>query len=967
VKVLVFGSLAGSRSTTGGQEGDDKKEGDGDRRDDGAAAASYSVELLVKKLSSLNASRAGPFDAAFVVGSCSPDAAASLVAAARDDNHHASAARLPIPVYLHHVLAAAAAAAAQSSRAAVIDGATDVGPETENGLTVKAEGQQQQQPFSRPRQLAPNLFCLLEGDDDPRAAMIWSLSFSPNSGGSSSSGPQLVVAACPPRYRAPTGSTEADGTAERSSSSPSSRWMRSAVDHPSYRGCDLLLSVEAPQGAESLLPGIFALGGGGVSYDVADAALRSRARYHFFPSDQYGQSGPFRHAPSSASTSEPAHPGRIVGLAPVSARKEKERKCVHALGLAPLLSMSALELEEQQHQGGNLLPCPFTDAGYEPDASGNCSSRRPGHAGGRPAAVAGLSEASARRIMAEEERQRQRGFVDGSSRWSHPAHGGRRSHSDGHGSSGGGGGQDPDNSTLFVHGLQGDASGRLQSSGEGDELLRRAFSRFGVVRGVRRPAPASAAAAGGGGAPAVTSSSFCFVEMGSHRDAARCLEETGGRATVAGVPLTVRWGTKTTSKRGGGGEGSDRPDGGDAKKPRRDYLHPERLTESEAKESTALYFKISQSSSSHDCDSTGEAMRSWAEAILEAALNEGATDEEERVTAKDEPALRVQARILESFGFLDFASHAAASMAIATLTGSVDGGKVLEDGGSSKSGSGPAACPDAIRGATIYVHWAHARAGQPDRAPADNLVEDASGFKFERRHFPADSRHDCWFCLASDSCERHLITGVYESCYAAMPKGPVHPGHILLVPIRHTSQGALRSAPVSAEMDGLKARLREHASAEYDCDLFVFERAVQTRGGYHTHVQCVPVPRQVGQRLATTMQAQAGKAGMDLKEIKSDIGASALLADDDEDHDESEGYFYAEVPTAGCGFRRFLHRQVPGRHRGGTIPLQLGREVVAAVLEKPELAHWKSCLLEKEEETKLATQFRESFGLVGVM
>ena len=36
----------------------------------------------------------------------------------------------------------------------------------------------------------------------------------------------------------------------------------------------------------------------------------------------------------------------------------------------------------------------------------------------------------------------------------------------------------------------------------------------------------------------------------------------------------------------------------------------------------------------------------------------------------------------------------------------------------------------------------------------------------------------------------YLITGVYDTCYAAMPKGPVHPGHVLLVPIRHSSQGS---------------------------------------------------------------------------------------------------------------------------------------------------------------------------------
>jgi diadenosine tetraphosphate (Ap4A) HIT family hydrolase len=287
------------------------------------------------------------------------------------------------------------------------------------------------------------------------------------------------------------------------------------------------------------------------------------------------------------------------------------------------------------------------------------------------------------------------------------------------------------------------------------------------------------------------------------------------------------------------------------------------------------------------------------------------------------------------------------------VTGSVDGGQVVPH-----ADNGPTCRPDSLQSVVIFVHWARAKSSKAD--PADNVIEDASGFKFERKHFPADSRLDCWFCLASESCEKHLITGVYDTCYAAMPKGPVHPGHVLLVPIRHSSQGSLLDGGVVSEMERLKDKLRDHAASKYDCDLFVFERAIQTRGGYHTHVQCVPVERQLGLRLVTTMMAQAQKTGMDLREIKSDIGAAALLADDEHANGDEGGYFYAEIPMA-SGCRRFLHKQVPGRHRGGTVPLQFGREVLAAVLGKPDMAHWKSCLLDKDQESKLANEFRESF------
>ena len=76
-----------------------------------------------------------------------------------------------------------------------------------------------------------------------------------------------------------------------------------------------------------------------------------------------------------------------------------------------------------------------------------------------------------------------------------------------------------------------------------------------------------------------------------------------------------------------------------------------------------------------------------------------------------------------------------------------------------------------------------------------------------------------------------------------------------------------------------------------------------------------------------------------------------------------EGYFYAETPIAGNEYKRFLYKHTGSSGRG-TVPLQFGREVLAAVLGKPELAHWKSCVLEKQQEEAMATAFRKSFGNV---
>jgi hypothetical protein len=188
----------------------------------------------------------------------------------------------------------------------------------------------------------------------------------------------------------------------------------------------------------------------------------------------------------------------------------------------------------------------------------------------------------------------------------------------------------------------------------------------------------------------------------------------------------------------------------------------------------------------------------------------------------------------------------------------------------------------------------------------------------------------------------------------AMPKGPIHKeGHILLVPVTHSGQGALSDPDVMVEMDDLKKKLRQHASDVYNMDLFCFERAIQTKGGYHTHVQCIPVPKNTGARLKATLVAMARSSGFALRELNSDLGLAAVAGDDG-------GYFYAEVPVASASsgdFQRFLYRA----DGGGTVPLQFGREVLASVLDNPDLAHWKACVLSEEEETSFAMKFRESF------
>merc|ERR1740130_1998650 len=123
-------------------------------------------------------------------------------------------------------------------------------------------------------------------------------------------------------------------------------------------------------------------------------------------------------------------------------------------------------------------------------------------------------------------------------------------------------------------------------------------------------------------------------------------------------------------------------------------------------------------------------------------------------------------------------------MALAAFTKSTDGGSLMaEPEGAAKPSS--SLIETTLRWAKGTTHNTTA-----NKSKGGEREERLKALGLKRQYYPADGRTKCWFCLSSSTCETHLITGVYDEWYAAMPKGPVHQGHILLVPITHTREGA---------------------------------------------------------------------------------------------------------------------------------------------------------------------------------
>ena len=890
---------------------------------------------------------------------------------------------------------------------------------------------------------------------------IFTLTIPSVSSSSSSSSSSLVVAVCPPRYQVPTSTTTSTATTtsddndNHSTTTTSRLW--DAVHHVSYVGADLLLTHEYPQGMEHVLPPALLAANHhpNVSFDIAQVALHTKARYHVVPSTLvvdpshvtqnhgtttttttrpiFGQSHPFGHLQATTSTTTSCrHFGRLVTIPPVQAppppssssstkkTHAKTFKYLHALGIVPLMECQTSDLVPPK----NLQPCPFTDLSYptdeKPTTNGTTSTSTKTKK--TSTSTLGMSHAMARRILAQERRS----GSGAPSRWTSTTTQKRHRLQDE---------QDWKEQqvmsqneslrSLFVHGLHKDVSHQLQTAERGDAMLMHALRQLGhVPTRIRRPTTASTA--------------FLFVDFATHQAAKDCWEQTQGLLMVNGVDLQIKWAKQPTNPHDTHTTGHQHN-----KRPRRDegpshHHHHHHLTEEQAKESSSVYYKVVLETNQKILNQSVVsqmtlALQGWMQHVLEDALNDANSKPGDRITAETEPALQVQVRChwkeetntndndnddddtdkpsskqqgptnnnknnnnhnkTSVYGFLDFASHAAASMALASLTESVEGGRVVvgdndrttkttEKHDSNKntkedkddkdvsnkdtattSTTKSSSRPTVLQQTGIFLHWT-IKPSRHERRQEEMIYGNSNnnGFTFRRQHFPPDARHDCWFCLASESCETHLLVGVYDHWYMAMPKGPCHPSHVLLIPVVHTSKGALLSEPDALdELERLKEGLRQHALSQ-DCQLFVFERAIATRGGYHTHLQCIPVPMdKCGMKLQATLLAQAKHAGMTtMREMASDLAVSAVLRDEES---KTDGYFYAEVPfgTNKASYKRFLYQHSSSSSSSSSQPpLQLGREVIASVMENAKLAHWKACVVDTDTETQLARTLRDS-------
>eukprot|EP00163_Fabomonas_tropica_P014910 TRINITY_DN2713_c0_g1_i3.p1 TRINITY_DN2713_c0_g1~~TRINITY_DN2713_c0_g1_i3.p1 ORF type:complete len:190 (+),score=25.03 TRINITY_DN2713_c0_g1_i3:571-1140(+) len=152
----------------------------------------------------------------------------------------------------------------------------------------------------------------------------------------------------------------------------------------------------------------------------------------------------------------------------------------------------------------------------------------------------------------------------------------------------------------------------------------------------------------------------------------------------------------------------------------------------------------------------------------------------------------------------------------------------------------------------------------------------ARGRKFQKR--PArPAPGPCWFCLSSPDVDKHLIACIGENVYVALPKGGLHPEHVLILPITHYStSSSLLDEEVRDEITAFKeALLKYYQDKGMSC--IMYERFLTTlRNPQHTCIEVIPVSTDVAARAKEVILAEGKKAEIQFDEITETQGISEV-------------------------------------------------------------------------------------------
>lgn len=204
----------------------------------------------------------------------------------------------------------------------------------------------------------------------------------------------------------------------------------------------------------------------------------------------------------------------------------------------------------------------------------------------------------------------------------------------------------------------------------------------------------------------------------------------------------------------------------------------------------------------------------------------------------------------------------------------------------------------------------------------------------KRKKTMNDGNHDdqenvgnvgCWFCLTNPAVKKHLIIKHGEDVYMALTKGPLHPYHVLIIPIKHqsiVSQDEQQDLNILHEMNSFHEKYFEMIKEE---GYFMVSWSMMIQeNSHHWHVQSIPL--------------EMSK----LEQFKSYLESRGFVSCKD---DISKEKMQIEL-TIRESNEIIKYYSMDGNPQGG-------RRLLTQFLGKSELFDWRVSKLTLEDEVKL--------------
>ncbi|KAJ3039402.1 hypothetical protein HDV00_012278 [Rhizophlyctis rosea] len=236
----------------------------------------------------------------------------------------------------------------------------------------------------------------------------------------------------------------------------------------------------------------------------------------------------------------------------------------------------------------------------------------------------------------------------------------------------------------------------------------------------------------------------------------------------------------------------------------------------------------------------------------------------------------------------------------------------------------------------------------------------------------------CWFCLSNPDLEKHLIISIGSEVYVALAKGGLLDwgGHVLIVPIAHYPSSrhmrALEGDGATAAKDSLEEveKINQALVKTFEGKgmvTVVFELFGGGRGEdgtlLHMHEQVIPLPAELKDDIGPAFHQQAEAEGLiPVADYPDDLSipfCRVSYPSPDDDGETKTVIFIPSVERMEEHWRRSDEAIEHGRRPPRLMNLQFGRLVCARLLGAPERADWKACVLNMEEEKKLAESMRK--------